>query len=346
MVTIRDVAKLAGVSPITVSRVINNARSVDQRTRERVQKSIKTLDYFPNTLAKSLRSKKTHTIALVVSDITNPFWTTIARGVEDTAAQSDLQVILCNTDENPDKEANYVNMLLRRRVDGIIIAPTTNDKRRLSALKRQKVPCVLIDRKVRGFQADVVRSSNLDGARQLTQHLLTLGHRHIAMITGPASVSTAEERVQGYCRALRDHDIPEDQHLVKRSDYKQEGGYHSVKELLAAEPRPTAIFAANNFIAIGALLALREAGLRVPEDMALVCFDDIPQASLMYPFLTVSAQSAYEMGALSVQLLIAQMNDQEKHKTRTIELATKLIIRKSCGQDLSEVERRALVGRT
>jgi LacI family transcriptional regulator len=345
MVTIRDVAKLADVSPITVSRVMNNARGVNPTTRERVQKAIKALDYVPNTLAKSLRSKKTHTIALVVSDITNPFWTTIARGVEDSAAQAGLHVVLCNTDENPDREANYINILLQQRVDGIIIAPTTNDRRRLYALKRQKVPCVVIDRKVPGFKADTVLSNNQGGAYQLTRHLLGLGHRRIAMITGPTFVSTTEDRVEGYRQALRERGIHEEQHLVKASDFKQEGGYQSVKALLATEPRPTAIFAANNFMAIGALSALREAGLRVPQDMALVCFDDIPQASLIYPFLTVSAQCAYDMGAMSAQLLIERVNGSKRRKVREIELETKLIVRESCGQGLSEAERCALVGR-
>jgi LacI family transcriptional regulator len=344
MVTIRDVAKLAGVSPITVSRVINNSQGVNRLTRERVQRAVEGLHYVPNTLAKSLRSKKTHTMALVVSDITNPFWTTIARGVEDTAAKNGFHVILCNTDENPEKEANYINILLQRRVDGIIIAPTTNDKRRLSALTRQKVPCVLIDRQVNGFKADVVRSNNLEGARQLTRHLLTLGHRRIAMLSGPTWVSTAEERVRGYCQALQEQGVPDEEHLITRSDYKQEGGYLSVKELLTTVPRPTAIIAANNFMAIGALQALRDAGLRVPEDIALVCFDDIPQASLIYPFLTVSNQCAYEMGTTSAQLLMERLKDKKNRRRREIELETTLIIRKSCGQELSENARAALFG--
>ncbi len=334
MVTIRDVAKLAGVAPITVSRVMNDSSEVSAATRERVKKAIEELHYLPNTLAKSLRSKQTHTIALVVSDITNPFWTTIARGVDDMATRNGFHVILGNTDESPEKEANYINILLQRRVDGIIIAPTTNDKKRLAVLKRQKVPCVLIDRQVDGFKSDVVHSNTCEGAHRLTQHLLNLGHRRIAIVTGPASVSTAEDRVRGYSQAMRECGVPDQEQTIERSNYKQDGGYASVRTLLNREPRPTAIIAANNFMAIGALQAIIQAGLRVPEDIALACFDDIPHLSTIYPFLTVVDQPAYEMGATSAQLLIDRLTAHKHRKVREVVLETELIIRKSCGQGL------------
>jgi LacI family transcriptional regulator len=335
--TIRDVAERAGVSPITVSRVVNNSGYVSTATRKRVEETIDKVSYVPNVLARSLRSKQTHTIALILSDVTNPFWTTVSRGVEDVAAQNGFSVILCNTDEDPDKEARYINVLLRRRVDGLLISPAKKDSKHLHFLSGQKVPCVVIDRKVEGLKADMVRGDSVDGAYQLTKHLIGLGHRRIALISGPSYVSTAEDRVQGYLKALQEYALPVEEQLIRRGEYKQESGYRLVKELLTTEPWPTAIFAANNFIAVGALQALREADLRVPEDIALVCFDDIPQASLIYPFLTVAAQPAYEMGTTAAQMLLERLaNTGKRRRKREVIMKTTLIIRKSCGGGSSE----------
>jgi len=332
MVNIKDVAKLAGVAPITVSRVMNNSGSVNPATRERVQKAIDELHYVPNILAQSLRSKQTHTIALLLSDITNPFWTTIARGVEDAAAEKGFHTILCNTDEDSKKEATYLNLLLQRRVDGIIIAPTTNDKLRLTALKRHQLPCVLIDRRVDGFKSDVVCGDSWGGAELLTEHLINLGHRHIALVNGPSSISSAVERAEGYRAALCKHHLPIEEELFIQGEFKQASGYQMVKRLIECELQPTAIFAANNLIAVGALQALREMGLRVPDDMALVCFDDIPYASAIEPFLTVVAQPAYEMGKTAAALLMERLAATRNIRTREVVLAPELIVRQSCGQ--------------
>ncbi len=337
-VTIRDVAKLAGVAPITVSRVVNNLPGVNQTTRERVNKAIVELNYVPNAMAKSLRSQQSSTIALVLTDITNPFWTTIARGVEDTAAEKGYNVIFCNTDEDPEKEANYINILLQRRVDGLIIAPSSDDGHYLLSLKRRNVPCILIDRKVNGFDADVVRSDGKEGACLLTQHLIKLGHRRIAMLAGPSKVFTSRDRLAGYIETLRKNSIPIDDNLIKEGMYEEEGGYLFAKEILDCEPRPTAIIAANLSIAIGALRALREAGLRVPEDVGLVCFDDLPQASLIYPFLTVWAQRSYAMGVAAAELLLDRVTSKaRRYKTREIIIDADLIIRKSCGNELARM---------
>ncbi|MBI5032709.1 MAG: LacI family DNA-binding transcriptional regulator [Chloroflexi bacterium] len=332
MVNIRDVAKRAGVSAITVSRVINNSGAVNSATRERVNQAIEELGYVPNTLAKSFRSKQTSLIALVLSDITNPFWTTIARGVEDTAEKNGFHVILCNTDENPEKEANYINVLLQRRVDGIIIASTINDKNRFLMLKRHALPCVLLDRRVDGFKCDTVVSDGREGARKMTEHLIRRGYHRIAIVAGPPTISTAQERVEGYCQALRENQVPIDEGLIVRGSYRQDNGYESVKQLLKSDPRPQAIFAGNNFIAVGALHAIRELGLRIPEDVALAGFDDIPQGTLISPALTVVSQRAYEMGVAAAQSLITRLSGKYRGKAREIVLATDIIIRESCGQ--------------
>ena len=332
MVNIRDVAKAAGVAPITVSRVINNSGTVNAVTRDRVQKAIEELHYVPNTLAKSLRSKQSHTLALILSDITNPFWPTVARGVEDAAAERGFHTILCNTDENPEKEATYLTLLLQRRVDGIIIAPTTNDKERLTMLQRQQVPCVLIDRRVEGFETDVVYGDSREGARLLVEHLLKLGHVRIALINGPDTISSAQDREAGYRQALEEHHLPIDEGLIWRGDFKQATGYRFAAEIVRCQPRPTAIFAANNFIAIGALQALREAGLSIPAEMALVCMDDIPHVSAIDPFLTVATQPAYDMGATAARLLIERLTASHTLQPREVILPLTLIIRRSCGQ--------------
>ena len=330
MTNIRDVAKLAGVAPITVSRVVNGADSVTATTRQRVQYAIDQLHYLPNTLARSLRSHQSHMIALVVSDITNPFWTTIARGVEDTAAENDLRTILCNTDENPDKEALYLGLLVERRVDGVIMAPTTREKKRLALLKQLQVPCVLIDRRVEGFTADRVYGDSRSGARLLIDHLIALGHQHIALINGPSSISTAQDRAAGYREALLQHGLAVEKKLVFQGEFKHSSGYRLTQQVLASRPRPTAIFAANNFIAMGVLQALQEAAVNVPEEMALVCIDDIPYLSTVDPFLTVAAQPAYEMGQAAARLLSERLTAGRSDKPREIVLAPQLIIRRSC----------------
>lgn len=334
MVTIRDVAQRAGVSPITVSRVINNSGYVSEETRRRVRAAIEELNYVPNILARSLRSKRTHTLALVITDVTNPFWTTVARGVEDKAVENGFSVILCNTDEDPEKEKSYIEVLLKKRVDGVVIAPVSSKGTILHTLAQHGIPFVIIDRQVEGIDADLVIGDSVGGAYELTRHLIELGHRRIAIIAGPEHVSTAEDRLRGYLQALEESGIPVDEALIKRGKFDQEAGYELTKRLLELEEQPTALFAGNNFIAIGALLALQEEGVQVPDDMALVTFDEIPQLSAVYPFLTVAAQPAYEMGAIATELLLERLAGERKG-SREVVLEVELILRRSSGAEVS-----------
>ncbi len=334
MTNIRDVAKRAGVSAITVSRAMNNSGAVNSDTRARINKAIAELHYVPNTLARSFRSKQTCLLALVLPDITNPFWTTIARGVDDAASRNGFHVILCNTDESPEKEANHLSVLLQRRVDGIILAPTTDDKNKILQLKQHSMLCVLIDRRVDGSKCDTIVSNGREGSMKMTQHLLELGHRRIAIVAGPAEIATGQERVEGYRSALAQSGIPINEDYIVRGSYNEASGYQLVKLLLELNPRPTAIFAGNNFMAVGALHALREAGLRIPEDVALAGFDDIPQGSLISPALTVVSQPAYEMGVSAAESLIARLSGKYRGKPRDIVFDTSIIIRESCGQVL------------
>lgn len=331
MSTIGDVAKRAGVSAMTVSRVINNSGYISQETRERVEQAIAQLGYVPNALARSLRFKQTKTIALVLTDITNPFFTTVARGVEDTASKQGFSVMFCNTDESQDDEAEYLNVLMQKQVDGMLLVPASCSQESVGFLQERGVPFVVLDRRIPDVHVDTVRGDSEQGAYQLIQHLLELGHRRIAVLSGPAAVTTAIDRVVGYRHALADAGLDTNTSIVYYGPFTQEGGYRMAQQALAATPQLTAIFAANNFIAIGAFRALREAGLRVPEDISMVAFDDIPDALVINPFLTVAGQPAYEMGQQATSLLLARLAGTGPTETQDIVLPTQMIVRKSSG---------------
>ena len=329
-VTLRDVAAKAGVSAITVSRALNNSGYVSPETRRRIFDAASALNYVPNDLASSLRSKRTQLLALLVTDVTNPFWTTVARGVEDAAMDAGYGVILCNTDENPAKEARYLDLLLRRRIDGLVIGPTSESTEILQGLEGRRVPFVLIDRLVYGICADSVRGDSRGGAYQLTKHLLQTGYRRIGMISGPREVSTSEDRAAGYLDALKEAGISSDPSLIQCGGYRESWGYEATLDLLSSDPRPDALFAANNFIALGVLRALRSLELRVPEDIALVCFDDFPQVAASSPFLTTMIQPAAQIGSVAIRLLLDRLANPDLDR-REVVLPTELLVHASCG---------------
>jgi LacI family transcriptional regulator len=329
--TIRDVAQQAGVAPITVSRVINNSGYVSQEARARVESAIAELHYVPNTLARSLRFKKTRVLALIVTDITNPFWTTVARGVEDVANANGFNLILCNTDEDETKQGDYLTVLLQKRVDGFLFVPARSTAESVKLIQAQNVPVVVLDRQIPGVQVDIVRSDSEGGAYQLVKHLLTLGHRRIAALAGPQDISTSSDRVAGYRRALAEAGLSPGAEMVIYGGYSQESGYRVAQQALAVVPQPTAFFAANNFIAIGAFRAVQEAGLRVPDDVALVCFDDVPHWLLIDPFLTIASQRAYEMGQCATELLLERLSSHAPAQCREVVLPVDIAIRRSSG---------------
>ncbi len=335
MATIREVAERAGVSTMTVSRVINNSGHISREARERVEAAIGALGYVPNALARSLRFKQTKTLALVLSDITNPFFTTIARGVEDVASRGGFNVIFCNTDESEDKQAEYLTILVQKQVDGVLLVPARSSEEPVTYLRSRRVPVVVIDRRVPACETDGVRGDSEQGAYDLAGLLLELGHRRIAILSGPPEVSTAADRVTGYRRALADAGLTVDPALILHGRLRQEGGYQMAQQALALSPRPTAIFAANNFIAIGAYRALWDAGLRVPDDIAMVTFDDLPPALVVEPFLTVAAQPAYEMGQRATELLLARLAGTAPDECQEIVLPVQIIVRRSSGEPLA-----------
>jgi LacI family transcriptional regulator len=331
MTNIRDVAKLAGVSPITVSRAVNNSGYISRETRERVEAAIDELGYVPNMLGPSLRSQQTLTLAAVISDITNPFWTTVTRGIEDVAQANGYSTVLCNTDESESKQEQYLQMLLRRRVDGILLVPAGSEPAPVELIKRQGTPVVVIDRQVPDVDVDIVRADSEEGAYQLTRHLLSLGHRRIALLAGPKSVSTAVDRIHGCLRAIQEAGLSINDDLISWGNFTQASGSESARLATDRDPRPTAIFAANNFIAIGAMQALKAKGLRIPEDLALVAVDDIPPAYTPEPFLTAAIQPADEMGRQAAQLLLDRIKNPAGAPFQKIVLPTKLIVRASSG---------------
>jgi len=336
LTTISDVAKLAGVSPVTVSRVINNADNVRPATRARVERAIAELGYVPSGVAKSLRLKRTQTLALIVPDIQNSFWTTVARGVEDAAQSRGYSIFLCNTDENAEKQRHYLEVVISQRTDGVIIAPSDNKIENLSLLKKRRIPTVVMDRYIDGWDVDTVMGDSVSASRALVKHLISLGHRRIAMISGPRTTSTSTDRIIGYRIALEESGIPFDPDLVRIGEYRSIAGERLTHQLLENDLRPTAIFAANNVIALGVIDALSVHGLRVPQDMALVCFDDLPNTSRLFPFLTVAVQPAYDLGANAAQLLLSRLESDQLPPPRHVILPTRLLIRQSCGATLNQ----------
>jgi LacI family transcriptional regulator len=334
MTTLQDVADRAGVAPITVSRVINNSGYVSDTTRRRVEHAIVELEYVPNVLARSLRSRQTNTLALVLTDIANPFWTTVARGVEDAASAAGFNVIFCNTDESEDAQDQYLRMLLQKQVDGVLLVPARSKPDSVLFIQKQDTPVVVLDRRVPGAQVDGVRCDSEEGAYRLVYLLLSLGHRRIAMLSGPKDVSTAVDRVAGYRRGLTEAGVAIDDLLILYGEFTQASGFEMARRAMALLPRPTALFAANNFIATGAIRALRKMNLYVPDDVALVSFDDFPPTLLIDPFMTVANQPAYEMGRRATELLLARLDGEESEAPQEIILPTEIIVRRSSGEGI------------
>jgi len=329
MTTIRDVARLAGVAPITVSRVLNNSGYVKPETRARVERAAAELHYVPNMLAHSFRSNRTNTLALVLTDITNPFWTTVARGVEDVASTEGYSVFFCNTDENEAKQTQYLAALLRRRVDGVLLVPVTSSGDAVRTLQRQQVDVVVLDRRVDDVEVDTVRGDSFTGAHELVCHLTALGHRAIAFLSGPSDLSVSRERAAGYEHALKASGLIVDPSLMRSGAFTVESGAAMMADILAERPDVTAIFAANNFIAAGALRVLQAAGRRVPDDMSVVVFDDLPGVFAADPWLTVAAQPAYELGRTATQRLLQRIGAPAPLPCEDIVLPGRIIVRNS-----------------
>src|SRR6266576_3489939 len=308
-VTIHDVARHAGVSAMTVSRVVNERPRVSVDTRKRVQASIAELGYVPNRLARGLIQRKTGAFGVIVPDVANPFFTLVVRGVEQVAGRAAFHVILCDTQGDLERERGYLEDMVAFQVDGVLIAPVGDRSRpQLRLLTRNNVPFVLIDRSITGFDCDLVQGDSVAGARQLVDHLIGLGHRRIGMITETPDVSTARDRLRGYREALESAGVEFDPDLVVESS--------------AIDP---------DVACDGVVEAARQQNLEIPRDLALVCFDDIEHVSRLYPFLTVMAQPAETFGTIATQLLIDRLAGRVGQRRRIVVLPADFIVRKSSG---------------
>ncbi|NQX63370.1 LacI family DNA-binding transcriptional regulator [Paenibacillus qinlingensis] len=330
MITIYDIAAKAGVSAMTVSRVINNTGRISEKTRKRVRKVMEELHYIPNMLARSLVSQKTHLLSLLITDITNPFYTTLARGAEDAAKKAGYRLLFANSDEDYAKEKDYIDMILTTRVDGVLLAPTGDHSlENLNQLRKHHIPFVVLDREIPGIDVDVVLGDSKAGARNLVEHLIRLGHRRIALVNGLQDVSTARLRYTGYEEAHRLSGLQLDESLIVHLGYRDFHDDSALDQLFQLEQPPTAIFAANNMLAVGVIQSLRARGFHVPGDISVVCFDDFGPAGAINPFLTVASQPAYQFGQLGMQLLIERLESENNYEFRKIMLPSQLIVRSS-----------------
>jgi len=331
-VTMRQIAELAGVSIGTVSHVINETAAVRPKLRDRVLEAIHSLGYQPSALARGLRRNQTNMLGMVIPDITNPFFPGVVRGVEDVAFKRSFRVILCNADNDPSKEASYVRELRSYHIAGLLIIPAASADiaSHLRAYASASVPVVCIDRVPEGWKGDAVLVANEEGSYLVTRHLIQMGHRRLAVITGPLKLNNAAERLKGFTRALQEAHLSLDPEFVQEARFDAPSGYQAAVRLLRMLPRPTAIFASNDLMAFGALQATRELGLRCPEDVSIAGFDSLEFSSLTDPSLTSVYQPGYQLGATAARLLLQRV-DGMRFAPKKLLLPTELRKRNSVG---------------
>jgi len=331
VVTIKDVAREAGVSVGTASQALRDSPVVRETTRRRVLAVSKRLRYQPSALARGLVTRRTHTVGLLISDISNPFFVRAVRAVEDVAQENGYNVILCNTDEDPTKEKCYLRVLVEKRVDGIILATTAGSLQAVRDVRWRRIPLVLFDRELPHVSIDTVKVDSVLGGRLATEHLLGLGHRRIAIIHGPVVRSTGAERLRGYLLALRAAGLRPEPALIREGNFKQDSGREMTRKLLELSPRPTALFCTNNLMTVGAMQTLHERGVRIPTDLSLVGYDDMEWWTLTHPPLTTVGQPVYDLGREAMRLLLAQIEANSRRRPQRVILKPELLPRESCG---------------
>lgn len=307
MTTIRDVARQAQVSVTTVSHVVNGTRFVSDAARERVQRAVAELRFVPSALARSLKSNRTHTIGMMIPNNANPYFAEIIRGIEDTCLAAGFSVILCNSDDEPLKQGTYVRLLSEKQVDGLIVVSSGVDDELIDTLRAAPMPQVVVDREINDLQADLVEVNHEAGGYLATRHLLGLGHQRIACIAGPQALPPARQRVAGYQRALREAGSTVDDRLMRRADFTSAGGHAAMRSLLEGGQWPSAVFASNDLMAIGAICAAASAGLSIPQDISVIGFDDIALAAFSNPPLTTIVQPKHQTGELAARLLMSRI---------------------------------------
>jgi LacI family repressor for deo operon, udp, cdd, tsx, nupC, and nupG len=327
MVSIIDVAKKANVSTATVSRVISNAGTVKKETAEKVLEAIQTLNYQPNMLARQLRKMETKTILVVVPDITNTFFSNVFRGIELVADENGYQVLLGDTGNVVKRECGYFDILRQRKADGMILLTARSHQHLLENLSGE-YPIVLACEYFEGSQLPTVSIDNISSARKATEHLVSLNHKRIGHISGPLEVVVGRDRLKGFKQAMVQNNLLVDAYLIQEGDFSFESGFNLMMKLLMLENPPTAVFAANDEMAIGAVKAIKSKGLKVPEDISVVGFDDIKFASIFEPALTTVAQPTFEIGKQAMELLIKLINKDKLEKDQFM-LEDRLVVRDS-----------------
>ncbi|PZS05287.1 MAG: LacI family transcriptional regulator [Pseudonocardiales bacterium] len=325
--TIHDVARHANVSAATVSRVLNSRTDVASHLTERVLASVATLRYRPNGAARSLRTRATTVLGVIISDITNPFFTSMVRGVEDAAQTAGYSVVLANTDEDLDKERRYLEVAVAEQLAGVVLSPASSHHTRLDVLTDRGIPVVTVDRRLRDRSIDSVTVNNYRAAFDATGHLLEQGCRRVGVIAGPAATTTGSRRLAGYRAALRAFDVADDPAHVVHGDFRIDGGRSATLELLA-RGEVDGLLVSNNLMTIGALEALAQTGHQIPDDLAVVGFDDMAWAGAMRPPLTVVTQPTYEIGRRTADLLLRRIRGEELPPQRIVLPAT-LAVRQS-----------------
>lgn len=335
--TTKDVAQRAGVSQATVSRVLNNHHYVNEETRKKVLQAIEELDYQPNLLARSMALQKTNALGLVVSDLTNPFYGEIAKSIIIRAKKFGYDVIICNPegegeDQDQDQQSTYLDFLQQRRVDGIIFTSVKFKDKTVERLINSNFPCVFCNRRLKLKKASFISSDNKKGARMAVEHIIALGHKRIGFISGPSHFSTALERFEGYMEVINENGLAVDNQLVKQGHFNQQYAYVATKEMLNISHPPTGLFVSNDLMALAAMEAVLDSGLRIPEDIALVGYDDIDISRHRKIQLTTVAQQKEKMGQLAVDEMLDMLSkDTTQLKPAHIYLEPKLIIRETCG---------------
>lgn len=324
----KQVAEKAGVSTTTVSHVINNTRVVSADARDRVLSVIDELRYIPSAVARSLKNDKTHTLGMMIPNNSNPYFAEIIQGIEDESFKLGYNIILCNSYDDPKKQAAYTRVLMEKRIDGLIIVASGSDDELNQLLSDEAIPKVLVDREVPGLAADFIESDHEQGGYLATKHLLELGHTDIACVAGPKTLLPSGDRVHGYLRALQEANVPFQGEFLAHSDFTSQGGFTAFQQLLALKKRPSAIFVSNDLMAIGGLCAAQQAGVQIPTELSVVGYDDIALASFSTPRLTTIAQPKYEIGVLTAQVMVARIKNAELPLRREM-LQTQLVVRQS-----------------
>ncbi|AMM25284.1 LacI family DNA-binding transcriptional regulator [Variovorax sp. PAMC 28711] len=329
MATIKDVALRAGVSVTTVSHVVNETRHVSVHGRERVERAIRELGYVPSAVARSLKSNTTCTLGMLIPNSSNPYFAEIVRVVEDRCFAAGYTLVLCNTDDEPRRQSVYLKVLAERRIDGLIVVSTGDDDSLVTQLHGLRMPTVLVDREIADPTCDLVETAHMQGGLLAVRHLLSLGHRRIGCIGGPAGVAPSEQRIEGWRMALAESgSAPAGDALLWRGGFTSQGGYEAMHAILRTEEAPSAVFVCNDLMAIGALRAAHETGIQVPDTLSIVGFDDIELSAYTSPPLTTVAQPKARIGALAVDMLLERVTGR-RHEPRKVVLQPELVVRAS-----------------